>query len=235
VSTTTARKGGHASKAAGNRRPQYAFFGIAAVAVVVVAAFVAIQTMGGSSSNIPPRVATGEGRILGDANAPVTIVEYADFQCPVCKRAESAIISQLEKDYIQTGKVKLEFRMYPFIGQESFNAAQAADAAGEQGKFWEYHDALYNAQGRENGGNFTYDKLVAIAGQVGLDVPKFEEALSSNKYLDPIQKEADSAREHGVSSTPTFFVGDKKLEGIRPYDEFTAAIGQALQAGETAQ
>jgi protein-disulfide isomerase len=211
------------------------FLGIAAVAIAVVAAFVGVQTMGGSSSSIPPRVATGDGRILGDPNAPVTIVEYADFQCPVCKRAESAIISPLEKDYIQTGKVKLEFRMYAFIGQESFNAAQAADAAGEQGKFWEYHDALFNAQGAENGGNFTYDKLVAIAQQVGLDVPRFEEALSSNKYLEPIQREADAATAHGVSSTPTFFIGDKKLVGVQPYDDFVSAIKQALQKTEQAQ
>ena len=114
-------------------------------------------------AKIPPRVATGDGRVLGDANAPVTVVEYADFQCPVCKRAETSIISQIEKDYVQQGKVKIEFRMFPFLGQESFNAAQAAEAAREQGKFWEYHDALFNAQGRENSGTFTYEKLVALA------------------------------------------------------------------------
>ncbi len=205
------------------------FAAIAVAAVALVGALVALQAASGSSDKVPERVATGQGRILGDPNAPVTVVEYADFQCPVCKRAETLIVSQIEKDYVQTGKVKIEFRNYAFIGQESFNAAQAADAAGDQGKFWEYHDALFNAQGNENGGNYTYDKLVKLAQQVGLDVAKFEEALSSNTHLAAIQKEADAAREGGISSTPTFFVGDKKIVGAQAYSEFKSAIAAALE------
>jgi protein-disulfide isomerase len=197
------------------------------IAVAAVAALIVVQASGGSSK-VPERIATGDGRVLGDANAPVTLVEYADFQCPVCKRAEMELLPRIQKDYIDTGKVKLEFRMYPFIGQESWNAAMAADAAGEQGKFWEYHDALFNAQGRENGGNFDYNKLVGLAGDVGLDVAKFEETFSANKYLDPIQKEADAAHSAGVNSTPTFFVGDRKISGLRPYVEFQGAIDAEL-------
>jgi protein-disulfide isomerase len=199
-----------------------------AVAVAAVATLIIVQSSGGSTK-VPERTSSGQGRVLGDANAPVTLVEYADFQCPVCKRAETDLLPRIQKDYIDTGKVKLEFRMYPFIGQESWNAAQAADAAGEQGKFWEYHDALFNAQGaRENGGAFTYDNLVSIAKNVGLDVAKFEESFGSNKYLDPIQKEADAAHGAGVSSTPTFFVGDKKISGLQPYVQFQSAIDAAL-------
>ena len=106
---------------------------------------------------------------------------------PGVQEAETSIISQIEKDYVQQGKVKIEFRMFPFLGQESFNAAQAAEAARDQGKFWEYHDALFNAQGLENSGTFTYEKLVVLAQEVGLDVAKFEETLSANTYLAPIQ------------------------------------------------
>jgi protein-disulfide isomerase len=207
--------------------------GVALAAIAVVVALIAFQATRSSEAKIPPRVATGDGRVLGDENAPVTVVEYADFQCPVCKRAETSIISQLEKSYVQQGKVKIEFRMFPIIGQESFNAAQAAEAARDQGKFWEYHDALYNAQGVENSGTFSYESLVALAKQVGLDVPEFEATLSSNKYLAAIQKEKDTADAAGVSSTPTFFIGDTKIVGAQPFGEFSVAIDAALaKAGQ---
>lgn len=206
-------------------------FAIAVAAIAAVAALIALQTAGGNSgTSIPPRVSTGVGRVLGDPNAPVTVIEYADFQCPICKRAETSIVSQIERDYVQSGKVKIEFRMFPFLGQESFAAAQAADAAGDQGKFWEYHDALFNAQGQENSGAFTYAKLVALAQQVGLDVPAFEATLSGNVHLAAIQQEVDSASANGVNSTPAFFIGDKKIVGAQPYAQFQSAIDAALAA-----
>ena len=202
------------------------------VAIAAVVTLIIVQSSG-SAAKVPPRVATGDGRVLGDPNAPVTLVEYADFQCPVCKRAELDLLPRIQKDYIDTGKVKLEFRMYPFIGQESWNAAQAAEAAREQGKFWQYHDALFNAQGRENGGAFKYENLVSLASKLGLDVAKFEDTLGSNKYLAPLQQEADGAHAAGVNSTPTFFVGDKKITGVQAYTEFQSAIDAALaKAGQ---
>ena len=118
--------------------------------------------------------------------------------------------------------------MFPFLGQESFNAAQAAEAARDQGKFWEYHDALFNAQGSENSGTFTYEKLVALAKQIELDVPTFEATLSANTHLADVQKEADAARAAGVSSTPTFFVSDTKIVGAQPYAQFKVAVDAAL-------
>ncbi|TAK69077.1 MAG: hypothetical protein EPO22_02115 [Dehalococcoidia bacterium] len=222
-------------RAPGNRRSAYVLAGIAVAAMAVVLAFVVFQATTASSDKLPARTATGEGRVLGDPNAPVTIVEYADFQCPVCKRAETQLMPQIEKDYIQTGKVKLEFRNFPIIGQESWNAAQAADAAADQGKFWEYHDALFNAQGAENGGNYTFEKLVAIAERLGLDVQKFSDTLSANTHLDAIQKEKDAAS--GISSTPTFYVTDgktdKKIVGLQSYGVFKAAIDELLtKAGQ---
>lgn len=204
------------------------FAAITVAAMTIVGGLIAAQVLGGGGSSIPARVAIGDGRVLGDANAPVTVVEYADFQCPVCKRAETSIISEIERDYITQGLVKVEFRMYPFLGQESWDAAQAAEAAREQGKFWEYHDALFNAQGRENSGAFSYDKLVEIAQAVGLDVPQFEATLTSNKYLDPIQKEVDGARGKDVASTPTFFIGETKIVGAQDYETFQQAIEAGL-------
>jgi protein-disulfide isomerase len=181
-----------------------------------------------NAATLPPRVATGEGRLLGDADAPVTLVMYADFQCPACKYAEVNIIPRLEEEYILTGKANIEFRMFPFLGQESWDAAQAAEAAREQGKFWQYHDALWNAQAGENRGAFQYDRLVELAGDVGLQVPVFEQTLLSNRYLDPIQQEVDAARDAGVVSTPTFFIGEQKIAGAQDYELFRTAIERAL-------
>jgi protein-disulfide isomerase len=230
------RGGLKAAKARAARRQQrsrYAFFAVIAGAVVIVGAFIALQAFGGGGGDkVPARVATGDGRVLGSPDAPVTVIEYADFQCPVCKRAESSIVSKIEQDYVLDGRVNIEFRMFPFLGQESWWAAQAAEAAREQGKFWEYHDALFNAQGRENGGSFSYDNLVAIAGEVGLDVPKFEATIG--QHLPALQQEADGARAAGVGSTPTFFVGDEKIVGAQPYDVFVQAIEAQLAKAQAA-
>ena len=217
----------------GNRRSSFVLAGIALAAVVVVVGFVVFQSTTSGSDKLPARTVTSSSRVLGDANAPVTIVEYADFQCPVCKRAQTSIVANLEKDYVNTGKVKIEFRMFPIIGQESWNAAQAADTAGDQGKFWEYHDALFNAQGAENGGNYTFEKLDALAATLGLDVQKFRDTLTANTHLDAIQKEKDAGDAAGISSTPTFFVGEKKIVGAQAYSVFKAAIEAELaKAGQ---
>jgi protein-disulfide isomerase len=242
VSSITSHRGASASKgaarqlAARKRRRTLITFGLLAVgAIAIVGAIIGVQSFASSSTTVPPKNFQGDGRTLGNADAPITVVEYADFQCPVCKRAESSIVSKLESEYVAKGNVKVEFRMFPFLGQESFNAAQAAEAAREQGKFWEYHDALFNAQGSENSGTFTYEKLVAIAQQVGLNMPEFEDALSSNKYLAPVQQEADEARADGVSSTPTFFITDgtgdtTKIVGAQAYAQFQSVIDNALGA-----
>jgi len=228
--STVAHRGARRAAPHRRRSSRLTVLAIAFAAVAVVGTLIVLQARGGGAQTIPPRVAVGDGRVLGDENAPVTVVEYADFQCPICKHAETSVVSQIERDYVTSGQVKIEFRMFPFLGQDSFNAAQAAEAARDQGKFWEYHDALYNAQGVENSGAFSYDKLVALAQKIGLDVPAFEAALSGNVHLADVQKEADTARSSGVSSTPTFFIGDKKIVGAQPYGEFQSAIDAALMA-----
>jgi protein-disulfide isomerase len=201
---------------------------IAIAALAAVGGLIALQAANSGSTALPDRLATGEGRTLGSPDAPVTVVLYADFQCPACKRAELDVVPRLEEEYVLPGKVNIEFRMFPFLGQESWDAAQAAEAAREQGKFWEYHDALWNAQAGENRGAFRYDRLVELAREVGLDVERFEATLTSNVYLDPIQQEADAAREAGVASTPTFFIGGEKIVGAQDSAVFQAAVEQAL-------
>jgi protein-disulfide isomerase len=218
-----------ARKRSARRRRMFITYGaLLCGALIVAAGIAALQLAGrGDATVIPP---VGEGRSLGNANAPVTIVEYADFQCPVCKRAASDLLPQIEKEYVETGKVKIEYRYFPFLGQESWDAAQAAEAAREQGKFWEYYAALYNAQGRENSGALDYDTLLKLANNVGLDVERFDATLSSNANLSVVQADADAAQALGVSSTPTFFIGDEKIVGLQDIGTFRAAVDDALAA-----
>lgn len=194
-------------------------------AVLLVGVLIAFQVLARGEVVEPP---VGEGRILGDPNAPVTIVEYADFQCPVCRRAATDLIPRLEEDYVNSGKVNIEYRYFPFLGQESWDAAQAAAAAEEQGKFWEYYAALYNAQGRENGGAFSYDRLLQLAEDVGLDMARFDATLASNVNLKTVQAEVDAARDRGIRSTPTFMVGETKIVGMQDYQKFVDAIEKEL-------
>ena len=221
------------ARVASNRRRRSMFrFGLLGIAAIaVVGALVAVQVLGGGGGAVvePP---IGQGRVLGDANAPVTIVEYADFQCPVCKRAATDIIPVLEEEYVNSGQVKIEFRYFPFLGQESWDAAQAAAAAEEQGKFWEYYAALFNAQGRENSGTFSYGTLLSLAEDVGLDVTQFDATLSSNRNLEVVQADADAAGDRGVNSTPTFFITGEKIVGAQDLDKFRTAINKALAEAE---
>jgi protein-disulfide isomerase len=110
--------------------------------------------------------------ILGDPNAPVTFIEYGDYQCPFCARFFTDVEPLIKDQYVKTGKVKMIFRSYPFLGNESVLAAQAAECAKDQGKFWEYHDALYTAESQdahENNGNLNRDLFLTLAQNLHLD------------------------------------------------------------------
>ena len=172
--------------------------------------------------------------ILGSASAPVTIVEYGDYQCPFCTKFFSQTESLLVANYVNTGKVKMVFRNLAFLGPESTAAAQAAECANDQGKLWAYHDALYqakisdeNAGGGENNGYFTQAVFVKLAQQLNLDVAKFTSCVSSNQYASLVTQEKNDASALGVNSTPTFFVNGTQIQGAQPYSNFQAAIAAA--------
>ena len=157
--------------------------------------------------------------ILGNANAPVTIVEYGDYQCPFCTRYFSQIQPLIKSQYIDTGKAKMVFRDFPFLGPESTAAANAAQCAGDQGKLWSYHDALYTAkigdentnQNAENDGFFTRAEFLSLAGQVGLNVPTFTTCLDGNQDANAVAAEKAAAVAVGVASTPTTIVNGKMV------------------------
>jgi len=166
----------------------------------------------------------------GNPNAPVKIVEYADFQCPYCANFWRDTEPKLFANYVSTGKVYFVFRSVgAWIGPESERAAEAAYCAGDQGKFWEYHDALFAHQGPENSGAFADDKLTGFASSLALNMEQFGNCLRSNKYGSRVSQDATDAKVAGVQGTPSFMINGKQLlEGAQPYDAFATAIDAIL-------
>ena len=162
--------------------------------------------------------------ILGEEDAPVTIVEFSDFQCPYCARFFEQTFPQLKENYIKTGKVKLAFRHLPLsFHQYAQKTAEASECANEQGKFWEYHDTVFSNQDQLS------DTILSIwAGEIGLDVKKFDDCLESGKYKEKVQADSNDAGSYGVSGTPSFFVNGKLLVGAQPYEAFQQVIDAEL-------
>lgn len=174
-------------------------------------------------------VDNGHFPILGDKNAKVTVIEFADFQCPFCKQWFNAVEPNLMKDYVNTGKVKFAFRQYAFLGQESTWAAEAAECANDQGKFWDFHNYLYQNQGSENSGTFAKDKLEAIAATLGLDTNKFDNCLDTDQHAKDVADELAAGQKSGVTGTPATFVNGMMVAGAQPYTTFQSLIDQEIK------
>jgi protein-disulfide isomerase len=134
---------------------------------------------------------------------------------------------ELVQRYINDDTLRLEWHDFPYLGQESFRAAVAARAAQEQGKFWEYHDILYQNQKGENSGAFSDENLVAFAEEAGLDVERFEEVLVSGKYEEVVEEDFREAQEAGIQGTPSFTINGRPLVGAQPVETFARAIEEA--------
>lgn len=176
------------------------------------------------------KVNVGVGHLpsLGNEQAKITIVEFADFQCPFCERLFKDAITNIKKDYIDKGKAKLYFRHYAFLGQESVFAAQASECANEQGKFWEFHDYLFNHQQGENQGAFSKENLKTFAADLDLNAQKFENCLDSDKYKESVEKDLSDGQQAGVSGTPATFINGIMVSGAQPYSNFKTVIDQEL-------
>jgi protein-disulfide isomerase len=152
--------------------------------------------------------------ILGNKNAPVTIIEYGDYQCPYCAQYFQNVEPAIVKGYLDTGKAKMVFRNLAFLGAESISAAEAAECAEDQNQLWPYHDALYTAKladfnngGKEDDGLFNRTLFLKIATQLHLDVAAFTTCIDTNKYASLVaQEKADAYTAIGAYSTPATFV-----------------------------
>lgn len=173
----------------------------------------------------------GRDVILGNSNAPVTLIEYGDFQCPFCAKFHSEVSPGLREEYIKTGKVRMVFRNFQFLGPESVAAAEAAECAKDQENFWAFHDAIYNEElrdGRENNGNLKKDLFLKFAEGLGLNVKNFTECVDAGRYSKQVAQDRDAAAAAGVNSTPITFINSEMIRGALPYDSFKAVIDRFL-------
>jgi len=161
---------------------------------------------------------------IGAKDAKVVIVEFSDYACPYCAKFALEVEKKIVENYKNT--VKLVFRDFPVHGESSYKAAEAANCAREQGKFWEYHYLLFERQ-KEWYNNVS--KFLDYAQELGLNSEKFRECLDSGKYRQEVEKDFMDGVSYGVQGTPTFFINDDMVIGYRSYEEFTRLIEERLK------
>ncbi len=190
----------------------------------------------------PKQVSVDDDPVLGDKNAPVTLVEFSDYECPFCKRHFDQTFSDLKKDYIDTGKVKLVFRdlPLPFHDPMATKEAVGANCAREQGgdtTYFKFHDEMFKRT-TSNGNGLSDDKVKTIAVDLGLNTASFNSCYDAQKSKDEVQKDSSDANSVGATGTPTFFIGKSstsgtitgtKLVGAQPYTAFKTIIDQQLK------
>ncbi len=175
------------------------------------------------SANIAEKVSL-QGSVKGDPNAPVKIIEYSDFECPYCAKFYKETLPLIEKEYISTGKAKLEYRHFPLaFHKNAQKAAEASECAADQGKFWEMHDIIF-----ENQEQIAIDDLKTYAVQIGLDVQEFNECLDSGIKSAKIRDDVASGKDAGVSGTPSFLINGRLVVGAQPYAVFKQVIDGEL-------
>ncbi len=177
----------------------------------------------------PPKVdvSVDDDPILGDKNAVVTIIEFSDFECPYCRRVQPTL-KRLLKEY--EGQVRLVFRDFPLsFHKNAQKAAEAAQCAGDQDKFWPYHDKLFEQTA------LAPDDLKKYAGEIDLDMDQFTACLDSGKYTQEVANDMKDGQAVGVSSTPSFFVNGQPLSGAVPYERFQELVEAALAQNQSAK
>ena len=188
----------------------------------------------------PTTVSIDNDPVMGNIDAPVTIIEFGDFECPFCKTTFEELLPQLKKQYIDTGKVKLVYRDFPLeFHENAFKEAEAAECARDQGgdaTYFKYHDQLYT-QTKSNGTGLALTQLPDIAKSLGLSANQFQQCLDSNKYKNEVGKDLSDGIAAGVSGTPTWFIGKASndgtmtttpLSGAQPFAVFKTIIDQQL-------
>jgi protein-disulfide isomerase len=239
----------HEQRAAKQRR--LFFFGGAVVITIVVAAVLILVNRDGNNSSFPAVVAAApadesvpvDGTTLGDPNAPVTVIEYGDYQCPGCAQFFTNDQQKLINDYVATGKVRFEFHAFPFLDRtltlksdgtvsssgdgESIRAAAASLCAVDQHAFWRYHDTIYTNHNGENEGAYSESRLVDMAAAIGLDREAFANCLDACTHKTEVETLYAESIQAGVQQTPSFAVNGK-VSVYNGYDDLKATIDAAL-------
>ena len=183
-----------------------------------------------------PDVLTKNGSpILGSVDAPITLVEFGDYQCSFCKRHFDQTHDLIVKNYVETNKVKIVFKdLIVTPGSDSMHAANAAHCAKDQGMFWKYHYMLYNNWEGENTGWITTDNLNKFAQKIDMNMNEFSKCMSDNKWMELITASKNDANTLGITGTPSFFlIGPEneleKIHGAQPYDVFKEIFDSHLK------
>jgi protein-disulfide isomerase len=205
--------------------------GVVVVALAITAWLIYQNTKPiGPITAIPTQAyAQANGKVLGAAEAPVTILLFSDFQCPNCRIFAEGAEKQVIAQFVDTGRARLEYRHFIVIdgnvgGSESRDAAEASECASDQGQFWNYHDLLYANGGREGGGAYTIRRLKAMAAGMGLDAATFDQCLDSNQHAADVRADEALAAQLGVNSTPSIFVNGNKVSNPNDLTEFEQLI-----------
>ena len=173
--------------------------------------------------------------ILGEPNAPITLIEFGDYQCHFCNVYYHNTEHEIFNEYVMTGKINVIFKDYTIIGPDSIGAAHATHCANEQGKFWEYHDILYNNWSGENNGWASNKNLVNFANEIKLDVQLFSECMDSYRYNEMIGQSNLDALALGITGTPAFYVISTDtqqiqfISGAQPYEVFERTFNSMLK------
>ena len=182
-------------------------------------------------------VSVDDDPVKGNKNAPVTIVEFSDYECPFCKRSYDNVITKLNDEYISKGKVKLVFRDFPLgFHKKAVPAAMAANCAGEQGKYWEVHDFLF-----ENPDKLDTSAFLMSAEELGLNKSDLEACINSKSKETEITKDFEDGQKYGVRGTPSYFIGKTTdnneingvlVRGAQPYSVFKEHIDEILETSD---
>lgn len=175
----------------------------------------------------------GDVTAMGDEDADLVLIEYSDYRCPFCGAFARDTLPKLKEEYIDTGKVRYEWRDFPVFGEESVKGAMAARAAGEQGLYWEYSEAMF-ADAPERGHlKITDEKVMAWAEEVGVqDLDRFEKDLDDRDLRAKVEADTKEARQVGATGTPAFVLGDQLIAGAQPVDSFRQLLDEELTAVE---
>ncbi len=195
------------------RQPMLLGITVGGVVIVGLIVLMIVFSRPGESFQVTRPVGSDFLPEMGDPNAPVTVYEYADYQCPACGYFARQYKPQIENDYVKTGKVRLVFKNFVVVGPESFWAAEAAYCAAEQGGFWAYHDKLFANQRGENRGAFSKTNLVRFARELGLKEQDFKECLDSERYKQKVQDDIREGEAQGIDATPSFIVNGQLVRG----------------------
>ncbi len=200
------------------------FDGISNEAELVIESTPTIQESGPPKITMETFLANGSP-ILGNPNAPVTLVEFGDYQCHFCNVFFHSTEDDILKNYVETGRVKMIFKDYNIIGPDSISASHGAHCAEDQGLFWEYHDILYSNWTGENNGWASSENLVKFAQEIGLDMDEWSECITNSSHSQTILASNEDAKTLGITGTPAFFVigPDGKytrISGAQPFEVF---------------